>query len=228
MPNSNKFADTLVSGILSASSPVDDRDGVFTISNEDLNGLLANMEKPKRPPSSFLLYKTDNKEKFKEMFPGVTRAGDLSKLVAEHYTNLPENEKAVYEKQYAMLKEEYTEKMRLHKQYFPALENEKPKKKRGRPRKVKENNDTNNVPKKRGRKRKNPPQEIQPELPQEPVCESESESTSDDEQTEFTEITDSNTGISYSVDLKSGLYYDINAPWGKSLGIYDSKTKQFN
>ena len=68
MPNQNssKFADALVNGILSVSSPVEDREGVFTIPTNELKGLLANMEKPKRPPSSFILYKTENKEKFKE------------------------------------------------------------------------------------------------------------------------------------------------------------------
>ena len=239
MPNQNssKFADALVNGILSVSSPVEDREGVFTIPTNELKGLLANMEKPKRPPSSFILYKTENKEKFKELFPGVTRAGDLSKLVAEHYSNLSDNEKEVYENKYAILKKEYLEKMELHKQYFPSQEDQKPKKKRGRPRKVKDDNETK-VPKKRGRKPKNPPKEIQRKQDSNPEIESESmrftfndtdsESDSDCEPTVFTEIVDSNTGIPYSVDLKSGFYYDINAPWGRSLGIYDSKTKQFN
>jgi len=145
------------------------------------------------------------------MFPEVTKAGDLAKLAAEHYTNLSENEKAVYEEKYKVLKQEYMEKMRLHKQYFPGEDPEKPKKKRGRPPKVKTQDNV------KPKKPKNIPQKT-----------SDVESESDCEEVEFTILSDSNTGNSYSVDLKNGLYYDIKAPWGKSLGTYDSVTNTFS
>lgn len=240
MPNNSQYADNLVNGILSAASPTGDDANTFTISRENLGNLLNNMEKPKRPPSSFLIYKSENREKFREMFPDVTRAGDLAKLVAKHFAELSDNEKSVYEEKYAVLKQEYMEKMRLHKQFFPdsSTEVEKPKKKRGRPRKEK-NPESDNEEKKARKKRTRKPKKHSREVPQQRddtsdeetvVNESKpyvSDSDSDDE-TEFTVIQNKTNGISYSVDLKTGLYYDINAPWGKSLGTYDTVNKVFN
>ena len=233
MPN---YADSLVNGIMSVASPTDDGSGKFTITQEDLDTLLANMERPKRPPSAFLLYKTEKREEFREKFPEVTKAGDLAKLVAEHYESLSDNEKQVYKDKYAILKDEYMEKMRRHKQYFPDNDNEQPKRKRGRPRKnpVDQGTAEPKIPKKRGRKSKNK----NPENPKQRVDTSEdeannlsvreSESESDCEAPEFKTITHPNTGVEYSVDLNRGLYYDINAPWGKSIGTYDKETNTFN
>jgi hypothetical protein len=231
-----KYADSLVNGIMSVASPTDDGSGKFTITQEDLDTLLANMERPKRPPSAFLLYKTEKREEFREKFPEVTKAGDLAKLVAEHYESLSDNEKQVYKDKYSILKDTYMEKMRRHKQYFPDKDNEQPRRKRGRPRKNPVDQETTlpKVAKKRGRKSKNK----NPEVPKERVDTSEDEtnnlsvretdSESDCESPEFTTITHPNTGVQYSVDLNRGLYYDINAPWGKSLGTYDKDTNTFN
>ena len=128
------------------------------------------------------------------------------------------------------------EKMRRHKQYFPDNDNEQPKRKRGRPRKnpVDQGTAEPKIPKKRGRKCKNK----NPENPTQRVDTSEdeannlsvreSESESDCEAPEFKTITHPNTGVEYSVDLNRGLYYDINAPWGKSIGTYDKETNTFN
>ena len=54
-----------------------------------------------------------------------------------------------------------------------------------------------------------------------------SDSDSDCDAPEFKTICHPDTGIQFSVDLKRGLYYDINAP-GKSLGTYDKETNTFN
>ena len=233
MPN---YADSLVNGIMSVASPTDDGSGKFTITQEDLNTLLANMERPKRPPSAFLLYKTEKRDEFRKRFPEVTKAGDLAKLVAEHYDGLSDNEKQVYKDKYSVLKDEYMEKMRRHKQYFPDNDIEQPKRKRGRPRKnpVDQGTKEPKVPKKRGRKAKNP----KPEIPKQRVDTSDeeaennelrvSDSESDCEAPEFKTICHPDTGVQYSVDLDRGLYYDINAPWGKSLGTYDKETNTFN
>lgn len=233
MPN---YADSLVNGIMSVASPTDDGSGKFTITQEDLDTLLANMERPKRPPSAFLLYKTEKREEFREKFPEVKKAGDLAKLVAEHYDNLSDNEKQVYKDKYATLKDTYMEKMRRHKQYFPDNDNEQPKRKRGRPRKNPVDQETTQpkVAQKRGRKPKNK----NPEIPQQRVDTSEddannlsardTESESDCEAPDFKTIAHPDTGVQYSVDLNRGLYYDINAPWGKSLGTYNKETHTFN
>ena len=217
---------------MAVASPTDDGSGKFTLSPDDLGTLLKNMERPKRPPSAFLLYKTENREEFREKFPEVTKAGDLAKLVADHYANLSENEKQTYKDKYAVLKQEYLEKMRLHKQYFPDNDPEKPKKKRGRPRKnpVDDNHQEPKTPKKRGPKPKTP----KPEIPQQCISTSDNESVklsdsdSDCEEPDFKIIVHQNTGVEYSVDLSRGLYYDINAPWGKSLGTYNKETSTFN
>ncbi len=230
------YANSLVNGIMSVASPTDDGSGKFTITQEDLNTLLANMERPKRPPSAFLLYKSEKREEFREKFPEVKKAGDLAKLVADHYESLTDNEKQVYKDKYATLKEEYMEKMRRHKQYFPDNDNEQPKRKRGRPRKNPVDQETTQpkVAKKRGRK----PKKKNLEVPKQRVDTSEdeadnlslrqSDSESDCEAPDFKTITHPDTGVEYSVDLNRGLYYDINAPWGKSLGTYNKETNTFN
>ena len=95
MPNQD-YAQTLVNGILAVASPTDDGSGKFTLSKGDLGNLLSNMERPKRPPSAFLLYKAENQQEFRDKNPGITKAGDLAKILATHYADLSDNEKDVY------------------------------------------------------------------------------------------------------------------------------------
>ena len=246
MPNNQDYAQTLVNGILAVASPTDDGSGKFTLSKGDLGNLISNMERPKRPPSAFLLYKAENQQEFRDKNPGITKAGDLAKILATHYAELSDNEKDVYKEKYRVLKQEYTEKMRLHKLYFPEETEEKPKRKRGRPRKHPPvDSEVKKSPKKRGPKPKKPKNDV----PQERVDTSDDEvsisdsrftvttysftvdnndSDSDCDESSFERITNKDNGVEYSVDLKRGLYFDINTPWGNPLGTYDATTNTFN
>ena len=221
------YAARLFNGIIAVSRK-NEQDDTYNISQEALQDLINNMDRPRRPASSFIIFKTKNKDKFKEMFPDTNKAGDMAKRVAEYYANLSDSEKAPYEEEYLTLKNEYLEKMKLHKKFFPDIEDEKPKRKRGRPRKnITESEITEKKEnKKRGRKPKAPKHDKP--IQRVDTSDSDSDSDNDDCGAEFTVIKDNKTGISYSVDLVSGLYFDVNAPWGKSLGVYDKEKGEFN
>ena len=217
----------LINGIMRASKKVDSNGNeTFTISNDMLNELMNNIEPPKRPPSSFILYKTKNKEKLLEIFAGVRRSADLSKSMVDHYKNLSKIEKAVYEEEYARLKADYDRKMELHLKYFPKSDN-KEKKKRGRPRKVsnkEDQSDPNN--------KETPTEDItitreKTTSEQSPVIVENTNKKPKPKPNRFVRITDKESNTVYSVNLSSGLYYDVDAPWGSALGRYSEADQTF-
>jgi len=207
----------LVNGIMRVSRKVDnDGNETFTISSEMLNEIMNNIEPPKRPPSSFILYKTKNKEMLLKMFSGVTRSADLSKCMVDHYKGLSKSEKAIYEEEYSKLKAEYDRKMEIHLKYFPKSPDGPVKKKRGRPRKVKNESNPNN---------------------EKPTSESEEQEVTEEQvpirkpvskPNRFVKITDRESNTMYSVNLSTGLYYDVDAPWGSALGRYCESDQTFN
>ena len=93
------YAARLFNGIIAVSRK-NEQDDTYNISQEALQDLINNMDRPRRPASSFIIFKTKNKDKFKEMFPDTNKAGDMAKRVAEYYANLSDSEKAPYEEEY--------------------------------------------------------------------------------------------------------------------------------
>tara|TARA_Y100000590_G_C15397930_1_gene892666 strand:+ start:123 stop:776 length:654 start_codon:yes stop_codon:yes gene_type:complete len=207
----------IVNGILAASTRNDNNNGeTFTISRESLVTLMENIDPPKRPPSSFILYKTQNKEKLLEMYTDITRSADLSKRMVEHYNNLEPSDKLPYEEQYATLKAEYDKKMEEHLKCFP-----KEKKKRGRPRKNSEEKNT----KQKGRFSE--PKIIESDSDSDYQEKSQNESNSKSQPAKFVEITDSESATAYLVNLTTCIYYDVDAPWGSPIGRYSESDKVF-
>jgi hypothetical protein len=214
IPNSQQ----LIEGIMRVSRKLNNEGSeTFAISSEMLNQIMNNIEPPKRPPSSFILYKTKNKEKLLEIFSGVKRSADLSKCMVEHYKNLSKSEKSVYEEEYAQLKTEYDSKMELHLKYFPKSE----KKKRGRPRKNKNTEEPVNPNNKATHNEIETIEEVQEQESTVPVRKSSSKPN------KFVRITDKESNTVYSVNLTTGLYYDVDAPWGSALGRYCDNEKTF-
>lgn len=214
----------LINGIKRASRKLDnDGNETFTISNDMLSELMNNIEAPKRPPSSFILYKTKNKEKLLEIFSGVKRSADLSKCMVDHYKNLSKTEKEVYEEEYARLKAVYDSKMELHLKYFPKSE----KKKRGRPRKVSSTEDQSNPNNKETPVDDNTTIREKSDEEQSSVPVGNSMKKPKAKPNKFVKLTDKESNTVYSVNLTTGLYYDVDAPWGSALGRYCEADQTF-
>uniref|UniRef100_A0A3Q4HGP4 High mobility group box 2a n=1 Tax=Neolamprologus brichardi TaxID=32507 RepID=A0A3Q4HGP4_NEOBR len=61
---------------------------------------------PKKPPSAFLIFTSEHREKIKEDNPGISIT-DISKTCGEMWKKMSTTEKAPYEAKYAKLKEKY-------------------------------------------------------------------------------------------------------------------------
>ena len=106
----------------------------YSISPEDLKSIIQRnipMEKPKRAPSAFLLWKADNKELIKSQIPeGSNGRGVMASKAGEIWSQLNDVDKQNYIDKSSALKETYLEEMKKYKEVVVI---EKPKGKRGRP-----------------------------------------------------------------------------------------------
>ena len=222
----------LVNGFINAATKQENQDNgqeTYKISKDSINNLMNNIDVPKRPPSLFILYKRKNKDKLLEMFTDVKRSADLSKRMVEHFNNLDPDERKIYEDEYAELKAEYDQKMKLHLQYFPKTLPLTEKKKRGRPRKTSSTSSTSSTETEKNNK---PTRALKSSFSKPAFIESDSGSDSENnnsspQQARFVEIMDKETDTEYLVNLATCLYYDIDAPWGSALGRYSEADKVF-
>lgn len=106
----------------------------YSISPEELKNIIQRnipMEKPKRAPSAFLLWKSDNKELIKSKIPeGSNGRGVMASKAGEIWAQLSDVDKQSYIEKSTALKETYLEEMKKYKEVVVI---EKPKGKRGRP-----------------------------------------------------------------------------------------------
>ena len=108
--------------------------GNYSLTPDQLRDILSRnipMEKPKRAPSAFLLWKSDNKEMIKAQIPeGSNGRGVMASKGGEIWGQLLDSEKQSYIDKSNNLKEIYLADMRKYKEVVVI---EKPKGKRGRP-----------------------------------------------------------------------------------------------
>lgn len=67
--------------------------------------------KPKRPPSGYQLFMAVHSQKYKEENPGIDQK-DVMSDIARKWSELSENDKDIFQKQSATLKEEYDAKVK--------------------------------------------------------------------------------------------------------------------
>lgn len=116
-----------------------EKDGKL-IFKDTINDLV--MNEPKRPKNPFFLFKEENKDAIKKQMGSnsdYSGQGSFTSAASEIWKNMSLEEKLPYEERYSRMKENYHNQKRIYDNTFGKLNInlnvEKPKKKRGRPRK---------------------------------------------------------------------------------------------
>ena len=73
------------------------------------------LTKPRRPPPAYVLYLSDNMDRFKRIRLETETKDNCMRICANEWNNLSEDVKLIYEDRYSKLKSEYDESMELYR-----------------------------------------------------------------------------------------------------------------
>lgn len=126
--------------ILKNTATFDKDSNKYVFNSDALKNIVAS--EPKKPKNPFFLFKEENKDKIKKSMGSnsdFSGQGSFSSAASDIWKNMSLEEKMPYEEKYSKLKEEFTERKKVYDETFGRFNlksvEEKPKKKRGRPRK---------------------------------------------------------------------------------------------